>query len=254
MPPEELPDLTATGAAAIAGPARPAATLLGARPSLSSFARSRRCDDGRPRPGVRHVWFRLAGQCTDDPELHRCLLAYVSDFHLLETATLPHGLSYPYGRRAARQSRSRHVVSQAVPHRRLAAQLQRKVARRMQRREQRNSDRNRGAPITSATELFADRRAVPLWPYQATCAVRVVGQGGRDTWDQCFTARRVVQAPPMQATDPDPSLERVSAFPSSGEGSGSVAGIERVSAFPSSGEGPDRSRATGAARGVRSPC
>ena len=29
--------------------------------------------------------------------LHRCLLAYVSDFHLLETATLPHGLSYHTG-------------------------------------------------------------------------------------------------------------------------------------------------------------
>jgi acyl-CoA thioesterase-2 len=25
--------------------------------------------------------------------LSRCLLAYMSDFHLLETATLPHGLS-----------------------------------------------------------------------------------------------------------------------------------------------------------------
>jgi len=29
--------------------------------------------------------------------LQRVLLAYVSDFHLLETATLPHGLSYRAG-------------------------------------------------------------------------------------------------------------------------------------------------------------
>ena len=27
--------------------------------------------------------------------LHRCLLAYVSDFFLLDTATLPHGTSFP---------------------------------------------------------------------------------------------------------------------------------------------------------------
>jgi acyl-CoA thioesterase-2 len=43
---------------------------------------------------VRNVWFRLAGACPDDEALHRCLLAYVSDYNLLETATLPHGLSF----------------------------------------------------------------------------------------------------------------------------------------------------------------
>jgi acyl-CoA thioesterase-2 len=42
----------------------------------------------------RHVWFRLAGPCPDDPILHRCLLAYLSDFQLLETALLPHGVSH----------------------------------------------------------------------------------------------------------------------------------------------------------------
>jgi acyl-CoA thioesterase-2 len=46
---------------------------------------------------VRHLWFRLIDQCPDDPILHRCLLAYMSDYHLLETATLPHGLSYRSG-------------------------------------------------------------------------------------------------------------------------------------------------------------
>ena len=50
--------------------------------------------DGAPRPAVRNVWFRLAGTCPDDDALHRCLLAYVSDYNLLETATLPHGLAY----------------------------------------------------------------------------------------------------------------------------------------------------------------
>jgi acyl-CoA thioesterase-2 len=27
--------------------------------------------------------------------LHRCLLTYVSDYHLLPTATMPHGVSFP---------------------------------------------------------------------------------------------------------------------------------------------------------------
>jgi acyl-CoA thioesterase-2 len=37
---------------------------------------------------------RLHGELPDDPVLHRALLAYVSDFHLVGTATLPHGLSW----------------------------------------------------------------------------------------------------------------------------------------------------------------
>jgi len=53
---------------------------------------------GVPRPGVRHVWFRLVDQLPkDDAALRHSLLAYVSDYHLLETATLPHGLSYRTG-------------------------------------------------------------------------------------------------------------------------------------------------------------
>jgi acyl-CoA thioesterase II len=45
---------------------------------------------GRSAP-TRHVWFRAVGGLPDDEALHRCLLAYVSDYNLLETATLPHG-------------------------------------------------------------------------------------------------------------------------------------------------------------------
>ena len=50
-------------------------------------------EDGKPMPGRRHLWFRLVARAPDDQILNRCLLAYMSDFHLLETATLPHGLS-----------------------------------------------------------------------------------------------------------------------------------------------------------------
>ena len=46
------------------------------------------------RPPYQQVWFRLAEKVGDAPELHRSLLAYASDFHLLGTATFPHGISY----------------------------------------------------------------------------------------------------------------------------------------------------------------
>jgi acyl-CoA thioesterase-2 len=49
----------------------------------------------RPRRAApaREIWFRTVGAVGDDEMLHRRLLAYVSDFFLLDTATLPHGTS-----------------------------------------------------------------------------------------------------------------------------------------------------------------
>jgi acyl-CoA thioesterase-2 len=95
-PPEELPDLTATVRRRLQDlPDQRRRFWERDRPF--EFRSVEAIDDGRPRPGVRHIWFRLAGQCPDDAVLHRCLLAYVSDFHLLETATLPHGLSFQTG-------------------------------------------------------------------------------------------------------------------------------------------------------------
>ncbi len=44
-------------------------------------------------PPLKHIWFRAVGALPDDEALHRCLLAYVADFNLLDTAMLPHGLS-----------------------------------------------------------------------------------------------------------------------------------------------------------------
>jgi acyl-CoA thioesterase-2 len=54
-----------------------------------------------PAPGhapARRVWFRAVAPVPEDQTLQRCLLAYVSDFHLLETATLPHGISHLSGK------------------------------------------------------------------------------------------------------------------------------------------------------------
>jgi acyl-CoA thioesterase-2 len=46
---------------------------------------------------VRQVWIRAVDKLPDDPALHRCLLAYVSDYWLLDTSTMPHGSSFLRG-------------------------------------------------------------------------------------------------------------------------------------------------------------
>jgi acyl-CoA thioesterase-2 len=46
------------------------------------------------RPPYQQIWFRLRDRAPDDDALHRALLAYASDFHLIGTAMLPHGISY----------------------------------------------------------------------------------------------------------------------------------------------------------------
>ena len=42
---------------------------------------------------LKYIWFRTVDTLAGDEALHRCLLAYVSDFHLLDTALMPHGIS-----------------------------------------------------------------------------------------------------------------------------------------------------------------
>ncbi|HVS78197.1 MAG TPA: acyl-CoA thioesterase II, partial [Steroidobacteraceae bacterium] len=44
----------------------------------------------RNAPPSRQVWFRAVDRLPTDERLHRCLLAYLSDYFLLDTATLPH--------------------------------------------------------------------------------------------------------------------------------------------------------------------
>jgi acyl-CoA thioesterase-2 len=52
---------------------------------------------GRTEP-ARQVWFKAVGKLPDDERLHRNLLAYASDFFLLGTSMLPHGISEFEGR------------------------------------------------------------------------------------------------------------------------------------------------------------
>jgi len=46
---------------------------------------------------LRHVWIKTVDKLPDDDSLHKSLLAYVSDYELLGTATLPHGLAFGRG-------------------------------------------------------------------------------------------------------------------------------------------------------------
>ena len=44
-----------------------------------------------PRQAVQQVWMRANGRLPDDHALHQCVLAYASDFTLLDTALIAHG-------------------------------------------------------------------------------------------------------------------------------------------------------------------
>jgi len=47
-----------------------------------------------PSPPRALSWFRTVAPLPDDPALHRAVIAYASDYTLLGTAALPHGLSW----------------------------------------------------------------------------------------------------------------------------------------------------------------
>lgn len=50
------------------------------------------------REAVQNIWVRALDRLPDDVQLHRSLLAYLSDYQLLGTATLPHGLRFGLGK------------------------------------------------------------------------------------------------------------------------------------------------------------
>lgn len=60
------------------------------------FRPTRKRDVFKPKPQAPYsnVWFRLNEKIDAPDEMHRALLAYASDFHLVGTATLPHGISF----------------------------------------------------------------------------------------------------------------------------------------------------------------
>ena len=92
--PDGLKDLTAI----------PAERLDGVPEKMQRFMTEKRPFDLRPvrpldldsrdkLPPVNHVWVRAVDRLPNDLALHQNLLAYMSDFELLGTSTLPHGVS-----------------------------------------------------------------------------------------------------------------------------------------------------------------
>lgn len=47
-----------------------------------------------PGEPLRQVWFRCIERLPDEPIVHQAILAYASDYGMLPTALLPHGVSY----------------------------------------------------------------------------------------------------------------------------------------------------------------
>jgi acyl-CoA thioesterase-2 len=50
--------------------------------------------DPKPCEPIKYVWFRADGQLPDDPQVHKYVLAYASDFNLITTSLQPHGASF----------------------------------------------------------------------------------------------------------------------------------------------------------------
>ncbi len=91
--PEELvPDSDLQKQVAKALPEGPLRRLA-ERPSPIDFRSVEPRDWLKPevREPVSHVWFRTVAPLPPEPAVHRAVLAYISDFHLLGTALHPHG-------------------------------------------------------------------------------------------------------------------------------------------------------------------
>jgi acyl-CoA thioesterase-2 len=93
-PPEELPDLLSVYRDLLStAPPAVRRMLEHKRPfefRLVEPPSSLRREKAPPR---KNIWFRAVAALPDEEALHRCLLAYVSDFNLLDTAMMPHGIS-----------------------------------------------------------------------------------------------------------------------------------------------------------------
>lgn len=49
-------------------------------------------------PPTKHIWIKAVDDLPDSASLHQNLLAYVSDYELMGTSTLPHGLQFGAGK------------------------------------------------------------------------------------------------------------------------------------------------------------
>ncbi len=95
-PPEDLPESPLPGSEFLAGLSPRLRELVHERPiELRAVPASATATlAGAPR---QYLWIRTVDRLPDDDRLHRCLLAYASDFHLLGTALAGHEHSIAQG-------------------------------------------------------------------------------------------------------------------------------------------------------------
>lgn len=93
-PPEGLKDLTEVAADVLENiPTKLRRFMTAKRPFEFRPVDPVSLDERGELPPKKQVWIRAVDRLPDDQALHQNLLAYVSDFELLATSTLPHGLS-----------------------------------------------------------------------------------------------------------------------------------------------------------------
>jgi acyl-CoA thioesterase-2 len=94
-PPEELPDMMEVLRPLIDRlPERRRRFLEQPRPFEFRMVQAVNPLEPGKHPPARQVWLRMVDRLPDGEALHRCLLAYLSDYYLLDTAALPHGMSF----------------------------------------------------------------------------------------------------------------------------------------------------------------
>src|SRR5690606_4526794 len=93
-PPDSLPDLREL-LESQQMPLPPAEQRFSGRNSPLEFhaVQAMAYPDPEPVPSQLDDWFRAVDRVGEDPVRHACLLAYVSDYHLMTTAMRPHGFS-----------------------------------------------------------------------------------------------------------------------------------------------------------------
>ena len=98
-PPEGLKDLTHLAADVLDKiPVKLRRFMTDQRPFEFRPVEQRSYDEPVKQAPVKHVWVRAVDKVPDDLALHQNLMAYVSDFELLTTSTLPHALPFTRGR------------------------------------------------------------------------------------------------------------------------------------------------------------
>ncbi len=96
--PEGLPNMTELGREALADtPEKLSRFLQWQRPIELRPVQPTHPLYPEPRPPFREIWMRADGVLPDNSALHKVLLAYASDYSLLGTALLPHGLTFAQG-------------------------------------------------------------------------------------------------------------------------------------------------------------